>query len=317
MRITLPGRGPAERAASFAIRLLVLALIAGPSFAPAQKKDDILEIQRDVADLTDKVRTLQKSQDDKLDALKLSLQQAVTASNQVTQDMAALQHTLTTSITATLNDQQGKVTGAVAPLAAQMDALSKSVDALNATISQMNGHLATMDSKLKDVSDKVSLLNLPAPAPPAPAVAPDSSGAPAGTTRIGLQQDAERDYASGYYDQAGKEFANYIKYFPLDEYAPMAGYMMGMVYTQEKDYESAVDAFQKVIDTWPANNKAQDALYQKAKALELGGHKSEAIAAFKDFVSRYPANDYIPQAKSELYKLQSASAKSKGKVGAR
>src|ERR1700683_2521025 len=102
------------------LRLLVLALVAGPAFSPAQKKDDILEIQRDVADLAEKVRMLQKSQDDKLEALRLLVQQAATASNQVTQDMAALQRNLTASLTTTLNDQQGKLSGAVGPLATQM-----------------------------------------------------------------------------------------------------------------------------------------------------------------------------------------------------
>jgi TolA-binding protein len=297
------------------LRLLVLALVAGPAFSPAQKKDDILEIQRDLAALEERVGTLQKSQDEKMEALGKLMQQAMTASNQVTQDMAALQRNLTTSITTTLSDQQGKVSGAVAPLSTQMAALTDSMNALSQTVTQMNGRVVALDSKLKDISDKVSTLNQPTPAPPAPVVVPDASGAPPGVTRLGLHQDAEKDYSSGYYDPALKEFANYIKYFPDDEYAPTAGYMIGMVYVQEKDYESAADAFQQVIDHYPGNNKAQDALYQKAKALEAGAHKSDAIAAFKDFIKSYPANDYIPQAKAELNKLTAASAnKSKSKI---
>jgi tol-pal system protein YbgF len=299
-----------------AVRLLVLALIAGPAFSPAQKKDDILEIQRDVADLSEKIRVLQKSQDDKLEALRLLVQQAATASTQVTQDMAALQHSLTTSLTTTLNDEQGKISMAVAPLGSQMDALSQSVNALAQTVSQMNGRMGSLDSRVKDLSDKVSILNQPAAPPPAAAApaAADPNAAPPGVTRLGLQQDAERDYAVGSYDLAAKEFANYIKYYPLDEYAPIAGYMMGMVYTQEKDYESAVSAFQKVIDTWPANNKSQDALFKKAMALELGGHKKDAIEALNNFIMSYPANDYAPQAKKELAKLQVPSAaKQQGK----
>jgi TolA-binding protein len=298
------------------IRLLVLALVAGPAFSPAQKKDDILEIQRDVADLAEKVRALQKSQDDKLEALRLLVQQATTASTQVTQDMTALQRTLTNNITTTLSDQQGKISLAVAPLGSQMDALATSVNALTQTVGQMNVRVGQIDSKLKDLSDKVSILNQPAPAPP-PAVVPpggDSNAPPPGTTRLGLRQDAERDYASGNDDLALKEFANYIRYFHDDEYAPTAGYMIGMIYLQhQKDYESAAEAFQKVIDTFPGMNKSQDALFQKARSLELGGHKTEAIAAFKDFLKSYPANDYAPQAKLELNKLIPPANKSKGR----
>jgi TolA-binding protein len=304
------------------LRLLVLALVIGPAFSPADKKsdDNILEIQRDVSALDEKVKALQKSQDEKLEALRVLVQQATTASTQVTQDMAALQRTLTTSITTTLSDQQGKISLAVAPLATQMESLSSSVNALTQTVNQMNTRMGTLDSKVKDLSDKVSILNQPAPAPPAPAVplAPDPNGAPPGVTRLSLRQDAERDYSSGNDELALKEFSNYIKYFHDDEYAPTAGYMIGMVYLQhQKDFESAAEAFQKVIETFPGMNKSQDALFQKARALELGGHKTEAIAAFKEFLGAYPANDYAPQAKAELVKLQAATAKGRGRAASK
>jgi hypothetical protein len=44
------------------VRLLVLALVAGVALTPAQKKDDLLQIQRDVAALDEDVKALQKSQ---------------------------------------------------------------------------------------------------------------------------------------------------------------------------------------------------------------------------------------------------------------
>lgn len=296
------------------LRLLVLALVAGPAFSPAQKKDDILEIQRDVADLAEKVRMLQKSQDDKLEALRVLVQQATTASTQVTQDMASFERSLTASLTTTLNDQQGKLAGAVAPLSTQMGALADSVNTLTQTVGQMNISMGKIGTKLQDLSDKVSVLNQPLPAAPAPAVvAPDPNAAPPGVTRLGLWQDAQKDYASGNDDYALKEFANYIKYFHDDANAPAAGYFIGMVYARQKDYDDATEAFQKVIDTWPGINQSQDAQYQKAKALELGGHKFEAIAAFRDFLKSYPANDYAPQAKLELNKLIPPANKSKGR----
>jgi TolA-binding protein len=89
-----------------------------------------------------------------------------------------------------------------------------------------------------------------------------------------------------------------------------------MVYSRQKDYDGAAQAFQDVIDHYPGNNKSQDALFQKAKALEMGGHRPDAIAAFKDFLKSYPANDYVPQARAELAKLTAAASanKSKGKA---
>jgi TolA-binding protein len=199
-----------------------------------------------------------------------------------------------------------------------MDALSQSVSALTQTVSQMNGHINSIDGKLKDISDKVSLLNQPAPAPPPAVVVPDASGAPPGITRLGLWQDAEKDYASNNDEYAVKEYSNFIKYFKDDSYAPEAGYKIGMIYAREKDYDGAAQAFQDVIDHYPGMNRSQDALYQKAKALAAGGHKMEAIAAYKEFLSSYPANDYVAQAKAELAKLQpSAAGRGRGRGGSK
>ena len=296
------------------VLLLVLALVAGPVYSPAQKKDDLLEIQRDIAELSERVKNLQKGQDDKMMALQSLVQQAAAASSQVTQEMATLQKNLATTLNNSLADQNGKVSQTVGTLSTQMDALRASLDQLNQALGQMNGRLDKIDGRLKDVNDKVSTINTPPPAPPSaaglPATAPDVSANSAcpGVTRIGLHDDAERDYSSSYDDMAIKEFAQYIKCFRDDEYAPSAGYYIGMIYARQKDYDDAVDAFQKVIEAWPQNNKAQDAMYQKAMALKNGGHKSDAITTLREFISKYPANDYNSVAKTELNKLTAAPA---------
>lgn len=302
-----------------ALRLLVLALVAGPSLIHAQKKEDILEIQRDIAQVDEKVRALQNAQtaqDKKLEAIQQLVQQAATTSAQLSQDMAALKTSLTSTLNTALADQQSKLSMAVSPFGTRMDALSKSIDELTATVGAMNDRVGKLDGKLKDISDQVSTINKPLPPPPVPVAGPDAAvnGVPPGITKTGLREDAERDYGSAYSENALKEFASYIKYFPDDEYSPTAGYLIGMVYSgQLKDYDSAVDAFQHVIDTWPANNKAQDALFQKAVAQENGGHRPDAIRTFTDFINMYPANDYIPKARADLAKLKAAASQSKGK----
>jgi TolA-binding protein len=67
------------------------------------------------------------------------------------------------------------------------------------------------------------------------------------------------------------------------------------------------------MDTYPGMNKTQDAFFQKAMALEKGGHKPEAIAAFHDFIKLYPTNDYAPKARAELAKLTPAASQTKAK----
>ncbi len=299
------------------LRLLVLALIAGPALAPADKKDDeLLEIQRDVSALSEQVRALQKAQGDQAEAMKQFMQQSSGNSAQLVQEMGTLQKSLATTLSNSIADQQHSIATSVSPLAAQMDALSKSMDALSATIAQMNRRFDSVDRQIKDISDKVSTINQPLPAPPAaPGVGPEATGAPVppGVTNTSLWENARRDYEKGYYDTAQKEFADFIRYFPNDTYAPSAGYYLGMISLHGTDFDGAADAFQKVIDTYPGNDKAQDALYQKGVALEKGGHKAEALTTYKEFVAKYPANDYFTQARAGVSRLTASNAKGRGR----
>ncbi len=306
-----------------ALCLMVLALLASPVVSPADKKDEALaEIQRDVAQVDEEVKALQKAQAAQakdMEALRTLIQQSAATSAQVSQDMAALQKALTATLNSALADQQTKISQAVStPIATQLGDLSKSNDQLNASVGAMNDRLAKIEKKLGEVSDTVRTINQPPPALPTPVATPDAAnGVPAGYTKAGLQQEAQTDINGGNDEQALKELRDYIKYWPQDAWAPTAGYQMGMVYYRGHDYESATQAFQGVIDNYPGNNQAQDALYQKGRALEMWpGHKTEAIATFKDFVSKYPVNDNVPAANAEIRKLSAPSSsqnKSKGR----
>ncbi len=306
-----------------AFRLMLLALVATPTFFAGQKKDDILEIQRDVAAVDEKVRHIQAAQteqDKKIEELRQMLQQSASASAQLTQDMAALQKSLTAALSAAMVDQQGKMSQAVAPLGSRIDGVSTGVDQLNTSFQALNDRIGRLESKIKNIDDKVSLINQPPPALPTPVSVvpePPANGAPAGVTRPGLQEDAQRDYQSGNDELAMKELTNYVKWFPMDAWAPTAGYTIGQLYMRGKDYESATEAFQSVIDNYPGNNQAQNALYQKGMAYAAWpGHKADALRTLNDFINMYGVNDNVPNAKAELKKLTTPSAsQQKGKGG--
>lgn len=307
-----------------ALCLMVLALFAIPASAPADKKDDELaEIQRDVAQVDEEVRDLQKAQAaqaKQVEDLRNLIQQSAAASAQAAQDLAALKTALTTNLTNALADQQSKITQAVAPLGSRMDNVSTSVDQLNSTIGAMNDRIAALDKKLTNINDKVSTINQPPPTPPPAPTAPDNgtslTGAPGvsnGVSKAGLQEDATRDYTSGNNEMAVMELSDYVKSYPMDSWAPTAGYLIGMVYKRTMDYDSATQAFQSVIDNYPSNNMAQDAMFQKGMALAAGNHKTDAIRTLKEFIEMYKVNDNVPAAKQELNKLTGAASKSKGR----
>jgi hypothetical protein len=64
-----------------ALQLVLLGCLPAPSLL-AQRREDILSIQRDVAQLQDQIKQLQTSQDQKLTALESLIKQALDQSNQ-------------------------------------------------------------------------------------------------------------------------------------------------------------------------------------------------------------------------------------------
>ena len=76
------------------MKLPVIVLVLLTPLAVFGQKKEIVELQRDVALLQDQMRTLQRSQDEKLAQLTLLIQQALEASNKANTSMAVLQNSL-------------------------------------------------------------------------------------------------------------------------------------------------------------------------------------------------------------------------------
>jgi tol-pal system protein YbgF len=283
--------------------LAALLMAASPALLHAQKREDFLQIQRDVAQLQDEVRQLQRSQDEKMAALTTLVQQALDASMKTSAGLGKLQENLTQS----LNDQQLKVAGPVATLSSKVDQMSQDFGAMRETVADLARRFADMNSKLNDISTAVRTLSAP-PAPPPSATAPGASaavpgGPPPGVTAQSLYEDARRDYSSGMYDLAQQEFANVIKYFPMDDYAAASQYYIGMIYDSAKQYDDAIQAFDAAVNNFGENPKTPEALYMKGVDQMKSGKKTAAAATFKDFLKRYPTHENAARARAHLREL--------------
>jgi TolA-binding protein len=291
-----------------ALQLVSLGCLPVPSLL-AQRREDILSIQRDVAQLQDQIKQLQTSQDQKLAALESLIKQALEQSNQASGSMAALQRTLTDR----LNDQQSKVAAPIAVLGTKVDQSADDVRAVRENLAALSNRVANLDNKLSDISSAVRTLSQPPAVPPPPSIGgPPAAGAapipPAGTSAESLWLNAFRDYSSGKDELAMMEFNDYLKYFPSAENAASAQYYVGQLYNRAKMFDDAVQAFDAVLERYPDNPKTPDALYGKADALAHGGHKAEAAAEFKDFLVRFPTHSLARNAQAQLRDLGTAAA---------
>ena len=100
-------------------RTLSPALFVCPSLIFAASKE-IIELQRDLAQVQEQVRALQRSQDEKFAALQVLVQQALDSANRTSNSVAVLQ----SNLQQTSKDQQSKVVTTVTDLSSKMDSVT-------------------------------------------------------------------------------------------------------------------------------------------------------------------------------------------------
>ena len=159
-------------------RLVVFGMLglALPGLLSAQKREDILSIQRDVAQVQDQLKQMQASQDQKMDAIQSALKQALEESAKLSAALAAMQK----NVNDRLADQQAKVVAPVATLGTKVDELSNDTRSIRENVADLATRLGKLDNKLEDISSAVRTLNQPtnvAPPPPAGAAPGAAAGA--------------------------------------------------------------------------------------------------------------------------------------------
>lgn len=291
-----------------ALRAFLVLLIAIPA-AFGQKKEQIAEMQRDIASIQDAVRTLQTSQASTLGQIQGML---TSMSGAMDSNNTKMQSQLRDA----LHQQQQAVMGPVANVNTRLDQMAQSFQELKETILDMNSRLGKLDAKIQDLQTQIQLGRSPAPPPGSASGTDPNSGASAavpagaGACPSNLQADstysnARRDYMAAHYDLAMQEFSDYARCFPTTQYAPNAQYYVGEIYFNRRDYDSAVKAFDTVLEQYPENNKTADAHYMKGNSLLKLDQKTPAITEFKAVVSKFPQSDAAIKAKAKLRELGS------------
>jgi TolA-binding protein len=296
---------------NYTFHAVVLGLVLSSSLAMAQKRDDILSIQRDVAQLQDEVKQLQAGQDQKIATLESLIKQALEESGKVSSTAAALQRTLTER----LNAQQAQVEAPIAALGTKVDQSSDDVRAVRENLADLTRRMANLDNKLADISSAVRTLSTPAAAPPGATdpTAPAASAAPAGVTAEGLWKKAVRDYTGAKDKQALSEFADFTKYFPQDTNAAEAQFYMGLIYDHGEQYDDAAQVFEAVAERYPDSPKAADAMYMKGVEYQKAKSDKKAIAAYRAFLKEYPNHANAAKARTRLRTLVAVSGTSPAK----
>ena len=116
--------------------------------------------------------------------------------------------------------------------------------------------------------------------------------------------DAERILAENRPRDAAKMFDEVERLYPYSDWAKRALIMQAFVYHQDKDYESSRAAAQRYIDFYPADEDAAYAQYLLALSYydqvdEVGrdqGVTYQALQALRVVIERYPDSEYARSA---------------------
>ncbi|SDZ12382.1 Beta-barrel assembly machine subunit BamD [Jannaschia faecimaris] len=122
---------------------------------------------------------------------------------------------------------------------------------------------------------------------------------------------AELELASGDADDAARLFAEIERLYPYSEFAKRGLIMQAFAYHKDRDYENARSAAQRFIDFYPADEDAAYAQYLLALSYydqidQVGrdqGLTFQALQSLRTVIERYPESEY---ARSSILKFDLA-----------
>jgi tol-pal system protein YbgF len=265
---------------------------------------EMLDLQRDVALLQQQVRDLQRSQDEKLAAIQVLVQQALDAANKANTSVALLQSNLQQSS----RDQQSKVGTAVVDMGAKIDTLSTDFNAVRESVTDISSQVGKLQQQMVDIGNAVRTIQAPAPAPPTgPATGSENGPSTAASVppvqSSTLYANAMRDRSGGKPDLSLQEFNDYLKYYGNTDLAPNAQYYIAEIHLGQNKLDDALQEFDMVLEKYPDNNKTPDALYQKGITLVKMGKRTQGKQEFCELAKRFPSNDLAGRAKTQVKNL--------------
>ncbi len=274
--------------------LVVLALAALPAFPVAK---EIIQLQRDLAQLQDQIRQLQRGFDTELAKTQQLLNQNLEASGRLATALAVLERTV--------QGQEKTLTAPLASASSRVDTLAGQFQALRDAVEEMNSRLGRLQQQIVDIKNIVSTVP-----PPATAPAPTQPSQPTPPVQAEtLWKNALRDYQAGNYNLAGPQFNEYLKWFGATDLAADAQYYLGEIFYQQKQYEEAVEAFDQVLEKYPEGKRTADAQYKKGLSFLKQGRRDAAAKEFREVTRKYPHSAAAAQASEALRGLGLAGAR--------
>ena len=277
---------------ALAVMLLMVAAPVTPAFATSK---DMVQLQTQVQELSDRMARMQQSFDERMGVMRSLVEQSTDNVNKLTESVQTMQKSLQQQNA----DSQSKV-----------EQVSGQIQTLNDSIDELKARLAKATKQLDDIQTQQQNLTAPVaqPTTTTPGVPPGGAAIQAPPADV-LYSNALRDYNSARYDLAQSQFQDYLKYYPTTDLAGNAQFYIADMEYRAGSFEAAVADYDKVIEQFPGGNKTAAAQLKKGYSLLELGRKEAGVRELNALIQRYPRSIEATQARERLHKLGASTTR--------
>jgi TolA-binding protein len=119
-----------------------------------------------------------------------------------------------------------------------------------------------------------------------------------------LDVDADEHFKKGRFKQCGISYLSAAESLPDHPRNPERLYNAGICFTRARLIGQAVAARKMLVDTYPKDTRAQQALYQIASNYQQIASYQNAADYFEKFASQFPGEKMAPQALANAYQFR-------------
>jgi TolA-binding protein len=191
----------------------------------------------------------------------------------------------------------------------EMEAIRRDVAQIGMKVTQTEEQVGELNRKTENVSTRLSLLTDEVTRlKQAPQTQPAASILQFGETPPAAAGNVQAVYDSGLrlYAEDPREaitvFAQVIQTAPTSDLADNAEYWTGECYYKLEEWPQSLEAFRRVFNH-TGSNKLEDAQLKVGMVLRNMGRRDEAIAAFREYLSKYPEGQHVQAARRHLAEL--------------
>src|SRR5438067_1866112 len=260
----------------FIVAGLLVVLWAAPSHA---QNKDILQLQRDVLDVTERVKQIQTMLDQN--------------------------NTVVKSLVEKMADQVGTLASSTQKISQTVDAL-KSQDDTNTR--EMRAILTTLNTTVKDLEESMSSVRSQINSVTRELTTIKTTAEPLAGPND-LWRTAYADYSAGIYDLAISGLQEFLSKYPTDPRAPDTHLLLGDAQAAQKKFDVAITEYDFVLQKFPESDKTRAALLKKGLALAETNQPQQAIQTLNEVVKKFPNTSEATSATTRIRELQAALRK--------